>query len=54
MTGKAKNSTSPAESEELKDKTFLDAYQKLCEKHGRGLDASPAWRPRRSSKKTPP
>ncbi|KKL59596.1 hypothetical protein LCGC14_2213760 [marine sediment metagenome] len=31
-------------TEEEKDQDFLDAYKKLCDKHKRGLSASPAWR----------
>ena len=31
-------------TEEEKDQDFLDAYKKLCEKHKRGLTATPSWR----------
>ena len=31
-------------TEEEKDQEFLDAYKKLCEKHKRGLTATPSWR----------
>ena len=41
---KSQNNSKPLETEELKDKAFLDAYQELCDKHRRGLTASPSWR----------
>ena len=31
-------------TEEQKDQEFLEAYKKLCDKHKRGLSATPAWR----------
>lgn len=33
-----------AQTEEEKDQAFLSDYQKVCNKHRRGLQASPAWR----------
>ena len=32
------------DEEEKKDKEFVDAYNKLCEKHKRTIRAVPAWR----------
>ena len=31
-------------TEEEKDQEFLEAYKKLCDKHKRGLTATPSWR----------
>ena len=31
-------------TEEQKDQDFLEAFKKLCDKHERGLSASPSWR----------
>jgi hypothetical protein len=41
---KAQKRVQAIKTEEQKDQDFLDAYKKLCEKHQRGLSASPSWR----------
>ncbi len=43
MSQKAKKKAEE-KTEEQKDQEFLDAYRRLCDKHKRGLTASPAWR----------
>ena len=52
MTAKAKKkaqkkeqkNSHPTKPEEVRDREFEAAYKKLCEKHQRGLTATPSWR----------
>ncbi len=43
MSQKAKKKAE-SKTEEQKDQECLDAYKKLCDKHRRGINASPIWR----------
>ncbi|KKN11060.1 hypothetical protein LCGC14_1030390 [marine sediment metagenome] len=40
---KSQNNRAP-KTEEQKDKDFQEAFEKLCEKHGRGITAIPSLR----------